>query len=156
MWLTLSTLTIACTAKAPTTTQPTASQARTALEIWWTKGLVLAEDEAIQKVVKAWHRKSNIPVNLSFHKQDDILQKLERAYQSGNPPDILYAYKGDLALNPRFAWEGKLADVSDIVEPVKAAYIPTALTAVSYHNKVEKKQSYFAVPLCQEATYIFY
>jgi multiple sugar transport system substrate-binding protein len=118
--------------------------------------MTLAEDEAIQKVVKAWQGKSNISVNLSFHKQDDILQKLERAYQSGEPPDILYAYKGDLALHPRFAWEGKLADVSDIVEPVKAAYTPAALAAASYYNKVEKKQRYFAVPLSQEATYIFY
>lgn len=156
LWLTLSTLTAACTAKAPTITQPTANQSSSALELWWTKGLILAEDEAIQNVVKEWQGKSGIAVNLSFHKQDDILQKLERAYQSGKPPDILYAYKGDLALNPRFAWEGKLADVSDIIEPAKAAYVPTALAAASFYNNVEKKQSYFAVPLCQEATYIFY
>jgi multiple sugar transport system substrate-binding protein len=59
----------------------------------------------------------------------------------------LNAYKGDLALNPRFAWEGKLVDVSDIIELVKAAHIPTALAAASFYNKAEKKQSYFAVLL---------
>lgn len=156
IWLTLSTLVAACTAKTPATTQLAADQPSAALEIWWTKGLILAEDEAIQKVVKEWQGNTNLPVNLSFHKQDDILPKLERAYQAGNPPDILYAYKGDLALNPRFAWEGKLADVSDLLEPLKAAYVPTALEAVSFYNNVAKKQSYFAVPLSQEATYIFY
>ena len=156
IWLTLSTLVAACSAKAPSTTQMANSQSSAALEIWWTKGFILIEDEAIQKVVKDWQGKTNLPVNLSFHKQDDILQKLERAYQSGNPPDILYAYKGDLALNPRFAWEGKLADVSDIIEPVKADYVATALNSVSFYNNVEKKQSYFAVPLSQEATYISY
>ncbi|BAZ38553.1 family 1 extracellular solute-binding protein [Calothrix sp. NIES-4101] len=156
IWLTLSTLTAACTAKAPSITQSAGNSSPVSLEIWWTKGLVLAEDEAIQKIVKDWQKQSSIAVNLSFHKQDDILQKLERAYQAGNPPDILYAYKGDLALNPRFAWEGKLVDISDIVEPVKAAYIPTALEAVSFYNNVEKKRSYYAVPLSQEATYIFY
>ncbi len=137
------------------TPQP-ANQSNAALEIWWSKGLILAEDEAIQNIVKDWQRKSNSLVNLSFHRQDDIVQKLERAYESGNPPDVLYAYKGDLALNPRFAWEGKLANVSDLIEPIKAAYVPTALEAVSFYNNVEKKRSYFAVPLSQEATYIFY
>jgi multiple sugar transport system substrate-binding protein len=154
--LSLSALTAACTAKAPIATQSAISPSSAVLNIWWTKGLVLIEDEAIQKIVKDWEKQSNIPVNLSFHKQDDILKKLERADKAGNPPDILYAYKGDLALNPRFAWEGKLVDISDIVEPVKAAYIPIALEAVSFYNNVEKKRSYYAVPLSQEATYIFY
>ena len=156
IWLALSTLVAACTAKAPTANQLVTKQPSAALEIWWTKGIILLEDEAIQKIVKDWQGKSKIPVNLSFHKQDDILQKLERAYQSGQPPDILYAYKGDLALNPRFAWEDKLVDVSDIIEPVKAAYVPIALQAVSFYNNVKKTQSYFAVPLSQEATYISY
>lgn len=156
IWLSLSGLTAACTAKTPTKTQSTASPTSRSLEIWWTKGFILTEDEAIQKIVKDWERVSSIPVNLSFHKQDDILQKLERAYQAGNPPDILYAYKGDLALNPRFAWEGKLADTSDIIAPVKADYTPTALEAVSFYNNGEKKRSYYGVPLSQEATYIFY
>lgn len=156
IWLSLSVLTAACTAKAPVSTQSEANPTSEVLEIWWTKGLILTEDEAIQKIVKDWQRQSNIPVNLSFHKQDDILQKLERAYQSDNPPDILYAYKGDLALNPRFAWQGKLVDISDIVEPVKGAYTPNALKAVSFYNNVEKKRSYYGLPLSQEATYIFY
>ncbi len=156
IWLSLSTLTAACTAKAPTSNPSDANPSSQTLEIWWTKGLILTEDEAIQKIAKDWQGQSNIPLNLSFHKQDDILQKLERAYQSGNPPDILYAYKGDIALNPRFAWQGKLVDISDIVEPVKAAYITTALEAVSFYNNVEKKRSYYALPLSQEATYIFY
>ena len=91
-----------------------------------------------------------------MHKQDDILRKLERAYQSGKPPDVLYAYKGDLALNPRFAWEGKLADVSDLIKPIEATYVPAALKSILLHNNVEKKQSYYAIPLSQEATYIFY
>lgn len=156
LWLSLSALTAACTAQGPTRTPSGANSTHRTLEIWWTKGLILTEDEAIQKIVKDWQQKSHTPVNLSFHKQDDILQKLERAYQAGNPPDILYAYKGDLALNPRFAWQGKLADISDIVEPTKTAYMPTALEAVSFYNNVEKKRSYYALPLSQEATYIFY
>lgn len=156
LWLSLSTLTAACTAQGPTRTQPGAKSTSETLEIWWTKGLILTEDEAIQKIVKDWQEESHISINLSFHKQDDILQKLERAYQAGNPPDILYAYKGDLALNPRFAWQGKLADISEIVEPAKAAYVPKALEAVSFYNNVEKKRSYYALPLSQEATYIFY
>lgn len=156
LWLSLSTLMAACTEKIPTNTQPTANSSQGALEIWWTKGLTLAEDEAIQKIVKDWQRQSHISANLSFHKQDDILRKLERANQTGNPPDVLYAYKGDLALNPRFAWQGKLVDLADVVEPAKSFYVPTALEAVSFYNNVEKRRSYYALPLSQEATYIFY
>jgi multiple sugar transport system substrate-binding protein len=85
------------------------------LDIWWTKGLVLAEDEAIQRIVKDWEKHSSIPVNLSFHKQDNILDKLAIAEQAGTLPNILYAYKGDLALHPRFAWEGKLLDLSIVI-----------------------------------------
>lgn len=156
IWLSLSALTTACTVQAPIKPKPDTGSTRASLEIWWTKGFVLNEDEAIRKIVKDWQKQSNSLVNLSFHKQDDILQKLERAYKAGNPPDILYAYKGDLALNPRFAWQGKLVDISDIVEPVKATYTPTALDAVSFYNSVEKKRSYYALPLSQEATYVFY
>lgn len=156
IWLSLSALTAACTAQNPEGRRSDATSGRDTLDIWWTKGMLLSEDEAIQKIVKTWQQQSGISVNLSFHKQDTILQKLERADQAGNPPDVLYAYKGDLALNPRFAWQGKLADLSDVVEPIKAAYTPAALEAISFYNNVAQKRSYYALPLSQEATYIFY
>lgn len=159
LWLSLSSLTAACTAQVPTVTRspsPTSTSSNETLEIWWTKGLILEEDKAIQKIVQEWQQQRGIPINLSFHKQDDILLKLERADQAGNLPDILYAYKGDLALHPRFAWEGKLVDLSDVIEPAKAFYGQTALEAVSFYNKNSKKRSYYALPLSQEATYVFY
>ncbi|MEB3292501.1 MAG: ABC transporter substrate-binding protein [Synechococcales bacterium] len=156
LWMSLGTLTTACTTRGFQGSQTANPSTSNTLEIWWTKGLVLAEDEAIQKIVQDWQRQQQVTVNLSFHKQDDILQKLERSYQAGNPPDILYAYKADLALNPRFAWEGKLVDVSDILESVKSDCLPTALEAVSFYNSAIQQRRSYAIPLSQEATYIFY
>jgi multiple sugar transport system substrate-binding protein len=156
LWLGLSALTTACTVKAPIHTQTRPGPVSQGLTIWWTKGLLLAEDEAIRTIVQRWKAQTGVEVNLSFHKQDDILQKLARAAQAGNSPDILYAYKGDLALHPRLAWDGQLVDLSDVLEPVKANYASTALEAVSFYNQREQKRSNYAVPLSQEATYIFY
>jgi len=53
-----------------------------------------------------------------------------------NPPPII-------AL---FAWNGKLVDVSDVVETQKEEYTETALLTAHCYNKAEKKRSYYGVP----------
>jgi multiple sugar transport system substrate-binding protein len=155
LWLALGSGLGACT--SPTLRPFLPQKARSqSLEIWWTKGLVLAEDEAIQAIVRDWQVSSGTPVQLSFHKQGDILQKVEQALQAGQGPDVLYAYKGDLTLHPQWAWQGKLMDVSDIVKPVQAQYMPALLPAAVLHNAVDNRRRYYGVPLSQEATYVFY
>ena len=75
---------------------------------------------------------------------------------AGNPPDIMMSYGAERALNPHLAWEGKLADVTDVIEPVKNLYPEYALQAVNYYNNAAKKRSYYAVPINQATVHIFY
>ena len=48
---------------------------------------------------------------------------------TGEVPDICYVDHGDFLLIPQSAWNGKLVDVSDVVETQKGEYSQTALTA---------------------------
>ena len=75
---------------------------------------------------------------------------------SGDPPDIAYADTNDFAIAPQQAWKGTLADVSDIVEPLKDKYTKTALLSAYLYNNADKKRSYYAVPLKQQALHDFY
>ncbi|MGF1522433.1 MAG: extracellular solute-binding protein [Leptolyngbyaceae cyanobacterium] len=126
------------------------------LTVWWEKGFNLEEDEAMQNLVDAWQEDSNHMVDLSFYTTDDLLQKAQRAIQAGNPPDILMSHNAERGLYPYQAWEGKLVDVSEIVEPLRTIYPPSILEAVYFYNNVEKKRSYYSVPFSQTTNFINY
>lgn len=155
MALLLSLILVACAKTSrldllPVNQSPTQSAA---LDIWWDKGYVLEEDEAIQQLINNWKQKSGRKAKLSFYTPDEIVQKAKRASQAGKTPDILFSSRAEY---PRLAWEGKLADVSEVVEPVKSLYYPIALEAAHLYDNVDKKQSYYAVPLHQATIHIFY
>lgn len=126
------------------------------LTLWWEKGFNLEEDEAMQNLVNAWQAESGHTADLSFYTTDDLLQKAQRAIQAGNPPDILMSHNAERGLYPYQAWEGKLVDVSDLVEPLATLYPPAILDAVNFYNNVEKKRSYYAVPFSQTTNFINY
>src|ERR1700736_6107069 len=72
-------------------------------------------------------------------------QKAVSAITAGVVPDIMEL--DDFSFLPLNAWADKLVDLSDIVEPVKAQYIDTALRATYAYNNVTKKRAYYAVPM---------
>ena len=45
------------------------------------------------------------------------------------------------------AWDDKLVDLSDVVEPVKGQFIPTALPCCYFYNNVAKKRGYYVLPM---------
>jgi len=128
----------------------------TALTIWWDKGFVLEEDEALQQLIDNWEEQTGNTVELSLYTTDDLPQKAQRSLQAGNPPDLLMSHNAERVINPRLAWEGQLADVSDVIEPVQDQYPQTILDGVRLYNQVEQKRSYYAVPISQAITQIFY
>lgn len=154
---TLSLILIACSnsSKNLTTVSELPSQGA-ALTVWWEKGFNLREDEALQKLVNDWQQQSGHPVQLSLYTTDDLAQRAQRSLQAGRPPDIMMSHNAEQFLNPRLAWQGKLVDVSDVLEPIKDTYPPAVLEAVNFYNNVEKKRSYYSIPISQAAIHIYY
>ena len=153
--LTFSFISISCAPNSSENTTKSPTE-KNVLNLWWDKGFSLEEDEALQQLVSKWERQSGIDVKLFFQTPDELLQKAQRAIASGNPPDVLYSDIGSSALFPRFAWEGKLADISEAIAPVKHLYPPSVLESIYLYNNVAKKRSYYALPIQQSAIHIFY
>ncbi len=126
------------------------------LTVWWNKGFYAAEDDALKQMVKKWEEKTGNTVNLSFYSTSDVAAKVVSGMGSGEPPDIAYADLNDFAIAPLQAWKGALADVSDVVEPLKDEYTKTALASAYLYNNAEKKRSFYAIPLKQQALHNFY
>ncbi len=126
------------------------------LEIWWDKGFTSQEDEALQKVISNWEKKTGNKIKLTFYTTDERWQKTQRHLQAGSPPDIFMGHKTESTLTPQLAWEGKLADVSDVIEQVKDLYSDTVIKTASYYNNADNKQSYYAVPIFQSGVHFYY
>ena len=126
------------------------------LNVWWNKGYYASEDEAIEKVVADWEAKTGNTVKFSFFTNEDIIKKAQSAIEADFVPDIVFGHQNDWVLSPRLAWEDKLANVSDVIEPVADLYSEGALNAVNLQNNVTGERSYYAVPIEQQTTHIFY
>lgn len=126
------------------------------LQVWWDKGFSLEEDEALNKIIHNWEQKRGVKVQLFLQPPDDLLSKAQRAIQAGNPPDVLYSDLGSGTLFPRYAWEGKLLDLSNVIEPLKNSYPQSVLDTVYLYNNVDQKRSYYAIPIQQSTIHIFY
>ena len=126
------------------------------LNIWWEQGYNLEEDETIRNLVDNWQNQTGNQVRLSFFSNDELTAKAERAVKAGNSPDIMMNSKADRTLYPLLAWQGKLEDVSDIIEPIKNDYPDNILRSITYTNHDQGKSSYYAVPIDQITIFIFY
>ncbi|MBZ8182975.1 ABC transporter substrate-binding protein [Oscillatoria salina] len=126
------------------------------LTIWWNKGYLLEEDEALQKIVRDWGKISGKQVKLFFETEDELPQKSARALTTGNLPDLLFSTRAEYELIPRLAWEGKLTNLAKVIAPVENLYSPAVLESVYLYNQKEKQRSYYAVPIYQATIYIHY
>ncbi|MGK7872193.1 MAG: ABC transporter substrate-binding protein [Xenococcaceae cyanobacterium] len=135
----------------------------TSVTIWWNRSYFPEEDEALEQVVREWERSQTEPGNegeldaeLSFYSADDIVKRTIRAIEEGNPPDILFFENAESTLSPRWAWDGNLAEVKDVLKPVKDLYSTTALESIYFYNNAAKKRAYYAVPIQQQTIHIHY
>lgn len=136
-------------------TKPSLSTEHNVLEIWWDKGYYAEEDQALRTVVHNWEQQTGNQANLSFYTNDELSLKTQRAIQAGDPPDILMNDGGDRTIGA-LAWSGQLADVSEVIEPIKNLFNETILASVALYNNVAKKRSYYAVPIHVSIPHIFY
>jgi multiple sugar transport system substrate-binding protein len=121
-----------------------ANAAATTIEAWWVQGFAEEEDIAFKKMVGDYEKASGNKIEHSIIPYAALRQKAVSAITSGVVPDIIEV--ADFALAPIQAWNDKLVDLSDVVEPVKSQFTPTALQCCYHYNNTTKKRAYYLAP----------
>ena len=112
-----------------------ANAAATTATVWWTQGFAQEEDVAFKKIVGDYEKASGNTIDHSIVPYAPMRQKIVSAVTSGVVPDLFQNTPAEIIA--LYAWQDKLVDVSDIVEPHREEYTETALLTVRCYNNVE-------------------
>src|SRR3979409_2429159 len=119
--------------------------AQETLTVWWVKGFYKSEDDALFAAIKKFEDKTKVKVELSQYPVQDMIPKTVAALDSGTPPDVAYADSYDVQAAGKWAFEGKLEDLTDILTPMKSAFAPNTLETASLYNDQTKKKAYYGL-----------
>lgn len=126
------------------------------LTVWWVKGFYKSEDDALFAAVRKFEQKTGTKVELSQYAVQDMIPKTVAALDSGTPPDVAYADVYDFQVAGKWAYEGKLEDISDVIAPMKDRFAPNTVETTFLYNDKTKKKAYYAFPLKQQTMHIEY
>jgi multiple sugar transport system substrate-binding protein len=133
-----------------------AAAAQETLVVYFAKGFYPAEDKAVDDLVDKFQKKTGVKVELSRYSPQEMIPKTVAALDAGSPPDVVYGDVFDFQVAGKWAYEGRLEDLSDILTPMKAKFLPNTLETTYMYNDKTKKRAYYAFPLKRQTMHIQY
>jgi len=133
---------------------PVAAQEK--LTVWWVKGFYKSEDDALYAAIANYEKKTGVKVDLSQYAVQDMIPKTVAALDAGTPPDVAYADVYDFQVAGKWAFDGKLEDISDVIDPIKDRFAKNTVETTHLYNDQKKKKAYYAFPLKQQTMHIQY
>ncbi|MDP3240660.1 MAG: ABC transporter substrate-binding protein, partial [Reyranella sp.] len=124
------------------------------LAVWWVKGFYKAEDEALFAAITKFEARTGVKVDLSQYAAEDMIPKTVAALDTGSPPDIAYSY--DVRIAAKWAFDGKLEDISDVIEPMKDRFLPATIEAAYLYDGKASKKAFYGFVLKQQALHVAY
>src|SRR5215203_6770862 len=109
------------------------------LTVWWVKGFYKSEDDALLEAIKKFEQKSGVKVELSQYAVQDMIPKTVSALDAGTPPDVAYADVYDFQVAAKWAFDGKLEDITDVINPIKSTFAPNTVETTFLYNDKDKK-----------------
>ena len=127
------------------------------LTVWWNKGFYKGEDDAFLAAVKKFEEKhKGVKVDLSMYPTQDLIPKVAAALDSGSPPDVSYGDVFDFQVTGKWAFDGKLEDVSKVIDPIRTRFAPNTIETTFLYNDQTKSKAYYAFPIKQQTIHIEY
>jgi len=127
------------------------------LTVWWVKGFYKAEDDALFAAIKKFEDKhKGVKIELSQYPVQDMIPKTVSALDSGNPPDVAYADVYDFQVTAKWAYDGKLEDISSVIDPIRTRFAPNTIETTFLYNNKDQKRAYYAFPIKQQTMHIEY
>jgi multiple sugar transport system substrate-binding protein len=133
-----------------------AALAQETLVVYFAKGFYPAEDKAVDELVAKFQKKTGVKVELSRYAPQEMIPKTVAALDAGSPPDVVYGDVFDFQVAGKWAFEGRLEDLSDILVPMKDKFLPNTLETTYMHNDKTKKRGYYAFPVKRQTMHIQY
>lgn len=133
------------------------ASAQEKLVVWWQKGFYKAEDDALYAAIKKFEAKNpKYKIDLSLYAPQEMIPKAVAALDAGNVPDVTYGDVFDFQVTAKWAYDGKLEDVSAIIDPIRGKFEPSALSTTFLLNNVTGTRAYYAYPIKQQTMHIQY
>ena len=123
-----------------------ANAATKTASVWWTQGFVPEEDAAFRAMVDDYQKQSGNTIDYSLIPFAPLMQKIISSLTSGDVPDVMSHDIQEATVVPQNAWNDKLVDLSDIVEPLKSQLHPTAYLGSRFYNSVTKTRGAYQAP----------
>ena len=134
---------------------PAAAQEK--LTVWWGKGYYKNEDDALYAAIKKFEAKHpKIKIDLSLYAPQEMIPKSVAALDAGNPPDVAYGDVYDFQVTAKWAYDGKLEDLSSMIDPIRSKFEAAALSTTFLYNNATQSRAYYAFPIKQQTMHIQY
>ena len=75
-----------------------------------------------------------------------MIPKTVAALDFGSPPDVAYADVYDFQVTAKWAFDGKLEDISDVIEPMKDEFAPNTMSTTYLWNDVDAEARLLRLP----------
>ena len=135
---------------------PMVARAQSKLVVWWNKGYYPEEDAAMQKIAKEFEGKAKVSLDLSFTAQEDLLKKIQAGFIARRLPDVAFCFFNDWQVIPKYSWDDRLVDCSDVVDQLKSRYNQKMLPVAYCFNNKTKNRAYYGVPIEAQTMHIHY
>jgi multiple sugar transport system substrate-binding protein len=132
------------------------AMAQQKVTVWWEKGFYKAEDDALFAMIKKFEDRTKIKVDLSFYGTQEMIPKSVAALEANNPPDVAFGNVFDFQATGKWAYEGKLEDLTSVIDPIRARFEPRALATTFLFNNANQTRGYYAFPIRQQTMHIQY
>jgi multiple sugar transport system substrate-binding protein len=116
------------------------------LVVWWEAGFNPEEDVAVKEIITAFEQKSGKKVELAQPSQDEAPTKALAAMAAGHPPDFLFATVAGEHF-AQWAYDNRLANLSDVLDPWSTQFDRDALNNVTYLNRATGRRGLYSLPM---------
>jgi multiple sugar transport system substrate-binding protein len=130
------------------------ASAQETLNVLWVKAFYKSEDDALYQTIRKFEQKTGVKVELSQYPVQDMIPKTVASLDSGTPPDVAFADAYDFQVTGKWAFEGRLEDISDIIEPIRGRFAPNTVETTYLLNETTGKRAYYAFPIKQQTMHI--
>jgi multiple sugar transport system substrate-binding protein len=116
------------------------------LVIWWNEGYYAEEDEAVREIIAAFEQQSGRQVDLVLHPETELPDKVEAAVEAGEPPDFVFSIL-NIRQYERWAYQGRLVDLSEALGSFADVFDRDALDAVTLVDATTGRRGLYLLPM---------